>query len=424
MDTESRTDRFAERLRTVLNSLYDPSVLRRSPLLSVFGLRQRGNAVVALRRTLVDGIESLRPDQSAPSGSRGWRIYQILRRRYTEQLPQVQVADDLGFSVRQLQREEKLARQVLAEHLLSAHDLEARLRDLAPEAPEPSDATPAQAVPVPSRQEELEWLRDSVPSEMVDVGELIRDVLRTIDALVKSAQTSVDSSWTINIPRVHSQPTILRQALLHVIATAIRWVPGGRIGFGADSTPETVRIHIRARPSASKTSFSQGSQGESLRMAGELLDLIGGTMEVRTAGPGPAEAQFSVSLPNRERQRVLVVDDNLDTLRLFERYLAGTDYRSVGISDPDSALSAAETASPRLVILDVMMPQTDGWKLLEKLREHPRTRQIPVIVCTILPDEELAFSLGAADFLRKPVSRNDLLATLDRQLNPPRKESG
>jgi CheY-like chemotaxis protein len=60
-----------------------------------------------------------------------------------------------------------------------------------------------------------------------------------------------------------------------------------------------------------------------------------------------------------------------------------------------------------------MMPQVDGWKLLGQLREHPLSEHIPIVVCTILAQEELALSLGASAFLRKPFKRQAFLAVLD-----------
>jgi CheY-like chemotaxis protein len=74
-------------------------------------------------------------------------------------------------------------------------------------------------------------------------------------------------------------------------------------------------------------------------------------------------------------------------------------------------------------VLDVMMPEQDGWTLLGQLREHPTTRGVPIIVCTILPQEQLALTLGAAEFIRKPVSRKTLLSALDRQADQLLKES-
>ena len=66
------------------------------------------------------------------------------------------------------------------------------------------------------------------------------------------------------------------------------------------------------------------------------------------------------------------------------------------------------------ILVDVMMPQMDGWEVLGQLRQHPLTNYIPIVVHTILAQEELALSLGASALLRKPVTRQNFLAVLDR----------
>jgi CheY-like chemotaxis protein len=111
-----------------------------------------------------------------------------------------------------------------------------------------------------------------------------------------------------------------------------------------------------------------------------------------------------------------VIEDNLDTLQLFQRYASGTRYRLVTSPDPEQALALAEDVRPWVIVLDVMMPQVGGWKTLARLRQHPLTESTPIVVCTILPQEELAFSLGANAYVRKPVRREDFLAALDRQI--------
>jgi CheY-like chemotaxis protein len=83
----------------------------------------------------------------------------------------------------------------------------------------------------------------------------------------------------------------------------------------------------------------------------------------------------------------------------------------------------AEELFPKVIVLDVMMPQIDGWELLASLRQHPNTSHIPVVVCTILPQEDMALSLGASGFVRKPVTRHIFLAALDRQVAPTEPQS-
>jgi CheY-like chemotaxis protein len=88
----------------------------------------------------------------------------------------------------------------------------------------------------------------------------------------------------------------------------------------------------------------------------------------------------------------------------------------VGTRDPGQALSLAEKLSPQIIVLDVMMPQVDGWKVLGRLRQYPLTAHVPIVVCTILAHKELALSLGASAFIRKPVTRQAFLAALDHQI--------
>ena len=88
METRLDKEWLVRHLRTALSSLYDPVVLRNSPLAGFLGLGQRADVVSTLRRTLIEAVESLHPNESTPRDSKTWRVYHILRRRYTEQLSQ------------------------------------------------------------------------------------------------------------------------------------------------------------------------------------------------------------------------------------------------------------------------------------------------------------------------------------------------
>jgi CheY-like chemotaxis protein len=121
-------------------------------------------------------------------------------------------------------------------------------------------------------------------------------------------------------------------------------------------------------------------------------------------------------LPALEGLPVLAIEDNVDVLQMLERFTAGTPYRLIGVNEPEQALTLAQKLAPQIIVLDVMMPKINGWKLLGRLRQHPATGRIPVIISTILPQEELALSLGANAFLRKPITRRAFLAALDQQV--------
>ena len=113
---------------------------------------------------------------------------------------------------------------------------------------------------------------------------------------------------------------------------------------------------------------------------------------------------------------MLVIDDNAGLVELFGRYLEGEPFRLLGAQNGAQGLRLVEQQQPTMVILDVMMPEQDGWETLQHLKHSEETRRIPVIVCSVLDDPELAFSLGASEFLAKPVSREALLSCLRRSL--------
>jgi CheY-like chemotaxis protein len=129
----------------------------------------------------------------------------------------------------------------------------------------------------------------------------------------------------------------------------------------------------------------------------------------------PGETPFPVRLmlPAFKPVVVLVIDDNQDILDLFQRYTHGTRFHLVGTRDPRRAVGLVEKHAPRGIILDVMMPEVDGWQMLGRLRRHPVTGHIPILICSIVSQEELANSLGARGFLRKPVTRKNLLDALE-----------
>jgi CheY-like chemotaxis protein len=77
-------------------------------------------------------------------------------------------------------------------------------------------------------------------------------------------------------------------------------------------------------------------------------------------------------------------------------------------------IELAQQLQPNAIILDVMIPEMDGWQILQRLHSTPATRAIPVVVCSVFYDPELAFTLGAVDVLKKPVRKEDLAAALKK----------
>ncbi|MEO1590714.1 MAG: response regulator [Cyanobacteria bacterium J06632_22] len=109
---------------------------------------------------------------------------------------------------------------------------------------------------------------------------------------------------------------------------------------------------------------------------------------------------------------ILVIDDNASVRDLTRRSLQQAGYRVLTASDGMEGLRLAMTAAPDVILLDVMMPEMDGWSVLRALKLDPALMHIPVVMMTITDDKNLGYALGAADYLLKPVSAERLVTTL------------
>jgi CheY-like chemotaxis protein len=408
---------FHKELRTLLHDLYSPSTLRQSPLLRLFGLGERTNPALALQQLLLEAIESLQSRGNTAAGSRAWRLYQILRRRYTEQLPQTQVARDLGLSVRQLQREEQHARGELAAYLDSLYHLGLGTATLSERQEDESVGTASESLAMPTRQQELAYLSTSAPAQILQISTVIEDVLAILAPLAATAQVTLRELQVEPAPPLFLQPSLLRQALLDLLIIAIQQAPASVVTIQTALVETQLQIIISSISQVTVDAESAQKHVEQLEMAMQLVELCQGQLTFTWPDSSTPTFQAFITLPLLEQATLLVIDDNSDTQQLLQRYLVGSRYRFVGALNGVGGLALAQELQPAGIVLDVMMPEQDGWALLGQLREHPQTRHIPVIICTILPQGELAIALGAADFLRKPVSRSQLLATLDRHLH-------
>lgn len=420
MANERASPSFLRELKWAMLHLYDPAELRQSPLIELFGVGEREDPASALRGILSHAIASLRPGAGVPAQSNAWRIYNLLLRRYAEQFSQRQVAADLALSIRQLRRQENLALAILADYLWVHYDLKRKAFPTTPGrpaaySPAPTDDDTASSPAMPSREQELAWLKRSLRNESTGLNKILQATGTIVAPLARALQVRIEWDLPENLPDLVAPIAPLRQALLNVLTVAIPCATGGTLLIRAELDRWRVCVVITPSPRRSAAHSPSPDYRENLEMARQLVGLAGGTLAVTAVDGRDALFRATLTLPSVGQVPVLIVDDNVDTLRLLERYLTGSRYRFVGVQDPGEVLALAAQTAPEIILLDVMLPGIDGWELLGQLREHPHTRGVPIVVCTILPQEELAMTLGAAAFLRKPVSRSLLLAALDHQ---------
>ncbi len=381
-------------IRDALNHLYDPIFLARSPLVPLMGLDRHPSPAIALRDCLEQAIKALNAAPQEPEIRSNRRYYQVLYYRYVQQFTQTDVATKLSISERHLRREQAVAIERLSQYLVERYRLGARDVDRAGQ----EDLAPAKDHNQVDR--EVSSLFETVSERWAELEPVMMWAVALAKPIADGHRVTIETARPEHAPLALVPPAVFKQCLLDLLISAIDAVPGGMVSVNVIQGEGQVRLAIRARPSAERAPGEWRS--EALDIARRLLQRSGGVVELADE---TAERRAVLVLPAIEEAVVLAIEDNADTLQLWERYLRGSPCRLVGVTDSAEALAMAVKLRPQLVILDVMMPGTDGWEILGRIKQHPVTHHMPVIVCTVHPQSELALALGADGFLQKPVSR-------------------
>lgn len=376
---------FISALRSALHYLYEPDQLRRSPLIAFFDLASRVDAALALQQILLNAIQGLKPGDDDPPQSHAWRLYDLLYFRYVRGYERIEVANQLGISDRQLVREQKNAIHALFLRLWQAR---------APETEETQESVWGKMVP------------DEKPSHWKPV---LVSVLELLRPLARAQETQVRLEALEDAPDQFVPPVTLRHSLLTVLGEMIPLAHGKELVLTPGVEDQALVISARiAGPVTDAVALEPGIEAARL-----LIERVGGSLRL-VSSRSPVEVRLV--LPLLPQIQVLMIDDNADIIHLFQRYVQGTRFSVVGLQDPTAVAEWIEKIDPRIILLDVMMPGLDGWDLLTQLRLKHQLNRSAVLVCSILPQERLAISLGADGFLQKPVLPQNFLSALDEQL--------
>ena len=399
-------DDFRKLVKDALEHLYDTAFLEVHPLLnevSSLTTTNRSTRAQALRSLLKDAVEELRPPEGLSSGSPDWRSYLVLRMRYIQGMTMGQMENELGLSRRQLQREIRKGLEALASVLWTNHKAK---KDSAP-AVKSDQLGPPTDLENASDPLELELDQWRLTLQNYDIHALVNDTLWLLRSTMEQNQTHMQVDLPSILPPVFVDATLTRQALFNILRLIIR---NSQAPLSLVAAPKDNFMMIQIRNSNFVNLLNEGDWQAAQRIFRDQ----GGSLDL---DEDPPDSQIIIRLPLAGQSRILVIDDNQGTLQLFERYLTPHHYEVMKAQGGSDALSMVAKNPPDLIILDVMMPTMDGWQVLRSLKQNPTTENTPVIVCSVLKEPELATSLGARAYLKKPVDRLELLMTLEQILH-------
>lgn len=393
------TPEFDEHVRDALVHYGDSARLCASPLLDRLSSPHLAmeDRLGELRAALRRAIESLRPPESVPFGHTDWLPYRVLWGRCIQRRSPILICDELGLSRATFYR-------------YQAQAIQAVCRVLWEEVGAPDGGLQS-----PDERHEAPQLAAPPGHERIDLPELLAGVQADMHALLERQHVTLHVELSDDVPPIYGDPATLRQVVLNALAGVLRATTGPTLVLSVSAAAGETVWEIRAAGVDGAPPPPASDEYPELDLCGVLLEPYGGRIAWATDEAGLA---LRFTLPAPRPPTVLVVEDDQDTIALYERHLRRAGYEMHVARDGAQLQQALEKGQPDLIVLDVLMPQEDGWMVLQRLQTLPETAGIPVIVCSVLAQPSLALSLGAQQVLLKPVTEASLLQAIRRALAP------
>jgi signal transduction histidine kinase/DNA-binding response OmpR family regulator len=292
-------------------------------------------------------------------------------------------------------------------------------------------------------------------NETFDILKMTGNVISTVEILVEQHRNQLEFYHDIKCDIMYADLTKVRQILLNLLSNASKFTENGIVrlsvatferdsmmwinfvisdnGIGIPTDKQQFLFQAFKQVDGS-TTRKYGGTGLGLVISKRFVEMMGGTITLQST-PGQGTA-FTVTLPTKiaapqlqealpiaevqpavtqkKYATVLVIDDDAIIRELLVRYLGKMGYRVVVADSGIKGLELAQQIQPDVITLDVMMPEMDGWTVLTELKKHPQLQHIPVIMLSIVENQELGYSLGAADYLLKPIDQTQILRVLQK----------
>jgi len=285
---------------------------------------------------------------------------------------------------------------------------------------------------------------------------MIDGVAATVTPLAKKTGNALVVNCADEVGTIHSDLTKVRQVLFNLLSNACKFTRNGTItltalrdtnkavdwiefqvcdtgiGMTQDQQAKVFEAFTQADESTTRT---YGGTGLGLAITKSFCRLLGGDVTLTSeAGKGTtfvarlpavtrAASDTAISVATKRPEGpsvtehapiVLVVDDDPNARELLRRHLQRGGYAVRTAANGEEAMQLARTLKPDVVTLDVLMPQVDGWAVLSAMKDDPALAEIPVVMVTIVDNQSIGFSLGATDYLIKPINRDRLARALEK----------
>ncbi len=274
---------------------------------------------------------------------------------------------------------------------------------------------------------------------------LIDDILDYFSDKIDHTKIEFIVNIDKNIPATLNFDTVkLRYILLNILTSALRFTEKGKISISIFPT-ERNKLNIRIADTSSGISTKKlkeiykpfvitelgksdigNATGLGLTLTKKYVELLDGEIEITSSlGKGnvynftinveslsPLESQISALPKPRGKNKVLVVEDDFATSKLLSNYLNKWGYEPTIVNSAEHALKAIDKDIYLAILMDIILPDVNGFELLKKFRNHKNSKNTPVIVCSVEAEQQKAFLMGAVEYFVKPIKYKYLVEVL------------
>jgi CheY-like chemotaxis protein len=374
---------FIDHVKQALEKLYDFQALQKNELTRKFASQQadlRTTETHQLRGQIIDAIELLNPGQNVTANSGTVRIYNLIYMHYVGRLTIQQTAWEIGVSIRQAYRDLRRGQELVSAVLWH------KLHETSVNLPENNSA-----------KAELTRLEDN--TTVAALQELLETAIRPIQILAEKYNIQIQIDAPTDPIVLTTNCIIAQQILTHILSQIIQQIE-----------PHELQIQLFDEPCFIRIRYPDTSQPR-LQIEPIIQEMMEQVQWALQYDAGDKVQEIGL-ISSRRRALLLVIDDNEGSIHLLQRYLTDDSYTVMSVPNTEQGLRMIPQLQPDVIILDVMMPGIDGWELLQRLKTLRETQLIPVIICSVINDPELAFALGASQYVPKPVTREALLHAL------------
>ena len=313
-------------------------------------------------------------------------------------------------------------------------------------------------------------------NETFELKPIIDDIIKTSEPLAIKNDNKLLLNFDSKIDQITSDQTRIKQVILNLISNACKFTEKGTITVSAKKKNRTFvrngrkislgdlitieivdtgigmtqeqmdRLFNSFVQADSSTTRKYGGTGLGLTISKQLAIMMGGDVTVKSVINEGTRFIFTFladykdasedtkskkvtessliknvvslenqnSIQNKNAKTILVIDDDPTVSELIKRQLTkDASYNVIIASNGKDGLKLAKEIKPNLITLDILMPEMDGWSVLRTLKADPEVSNIPVIMASILDEKNKGFSLGASDFVSKPIEKENLLKSIE-----------